>query len=282
MPLNLTQNLVATLAADVRAALAEDLGDGDLTARLIPATARTRARVISREAAVLAGQAWFSACFLALDPACDLRWRMADGAHIAPGETLVEIEGNARALLSAERPALNFMQTLSGIATQTHAFVAAVAGTRARILDTRKTLPGLRLASKYAVRMGGGENQRSGLYDGILIKENHILAAGGIVPALQRARALAGHGVTVQIEVESRAELEQALAAGARLILLDNFSLDQMREAVRITAGRAELEASGNVSLANVRAVAETGVERISVGALTKNVRAVDLSLRFG
>jgi nicotinate-nucleotide pyrophosphorylase (carboxylating) len=270
------------IQANVRAALEEDLGErGDLTAQLIPAGQPAHARVITREDAILAGQAWFEACFRSLDPAVRLLWQAEDGEAIRAGQLLCEIRGDTRALLSAERPALNFLQTLSGVATATRDYVAAVAGTRARVYDTRKTLPGLRLALKYAVKCGGGENQRIGLYDGILIKENHIAAAGGIRPALRAAFDLAPEGVPVQIEVETLAQLEEALAAGAKLALLDNFDLEAMREAVRLTAGRARLEASGGVSLGTVRAIAETGVDRISVGGLTKNVRAVDLSMRI-
>jgi nicotinate-nucleotide pyrophosphorylase (carboxylating) len=237
--------------------------------------------VLARDACVVAGQPWFDATFRTLDPACELRWQVAEGEAVAPDTVLVELTGDARALLTAERTALNFLQTLSAVASATRPYVEAVAGTRAAILDTRKTLPGLRLAEKYAVRVGGGQNQRIGLADGILIKENHIAAAGGIAPVLAAAFELAQGRVSVQIEVESLAELEQALAAGATLILLDNFSTAQMREAVALAAGRAALEASGNVDLASVQAIAETGVERISIGALTKHVRAVDLSMRF-
>jgi len=274
--------LAQAIADNVSAALAEDLGSrGDLTARLIPAERRARARVITREDAILAGRPWFDACFQRLDANAVLRWHARDGEPVRAGQMLCEIEGNARALLSAERPALNFLQTLSGVATETRRYVDAIAGTRARIFDTRKTLPGLRLAEKYAVRCGGGENHRTGLYDGILIKENHIAAAGGIRPALEAAYRLAPPGVFVQIEVETLAQLEEALACGAVLVLLDNFDLDGMREAVRLTAGRAQLEASGGVDLASVRAIAETGVDRISVGGLTKHLRAVDLSMRL-
>lgn len=276
------QDLQKAVADNVRAALAEDLGEvGDLTAQLIPADKRARARVITREDAVLAGRPWFDACFHALDTGVRITWHTADGDTIEAGQTLCEIEGNARTLLSAERPALNFLQTLSGVATLTRRYVEAIAGTRARIYDTRKTLPGLRLAQKYAVRCGGGANHRTGLFDGILIKENHIAAAGGVRPALEAAHRLAPPGVFVQIEVETLAQLEEALTCGARLILLDNFDLAGMREAVALTAGRAELEASGGVNLETVRAIAETGVDRISVGALTKHVRAVDLSMRI-
>lgn len=276
-----TGSLSQAIRANVRAALDEDVGTGDLTAQLIPEDAAGQARVLTREDAVLCGIAGFEACFRALDPAVNITWHAADGDRIDAGQTLCEITGKARALLSAERPALNFLQTLSGVATETRRYVDAIAGTRARIYDTRKTLPGLRLAMKYAVRCGGGENQRIGLYDGILIKENHIAAAGGIRPALEAAFKLAGTNVSVQIEVETLAQLEEALQAGTQLILLDNFDLEGMRKAVQITAGRAALEASGGISLDKVRAIAETGVDRISVGSLTKSVRAVDLSMRF-
>ncbi len=271
---------IEQVLSDVARALAEDVGSGDLTAQLIPATHTTRARVITREAAVIAGRPWFDACFRALDPACAIDWQVREGELVAAGSVLVEISGNSRALLTAERPALNFLQTLSAVATTTRPYVAAVAGTRAAILDTRKTLPGLRIAEKYAVRVGGGQNQRVGLYDGILIKENHIAAAGGIAPVMDAALKLAAGQVSVQIEVETLDQLREALAAGAKLILLDNFDLDAMRDAVTLTAGRAQLEASGNITLKTVRAVAETGVDRISIGGLTKHIRAVDLSMR--
>lgn len=277
--------------ANVLSALEEDLGaplpaglSGDLTARLLPESARARARVITRDDAVLAGSAWFSRCFKLLDPDSRILWQASDAEDIQAGQTLCEIEGNTRALLSAERPALNFLQTLSGVATATRDYVAAVAGTRAKIYDTRKTVPGLRLALKYAVLCGGGENQRIGLYDGILIKENHIAAAGGVRPALEAARAVAlasGLAPSLQIEVETLEQLDEALGADASLILLDNFDLDGLRAAVRLTAGRGQLEASGGIRLDNVRAIAETGVDRISVGSLTKHVRAVDLSMRL-
>ncbi|TSA22117.1 MAG: carboxylating nicotinate-nucleotide diphosphorylase [Betaproteobacteria bacterium] len=276
------KNALATaITENCRAALAEDIGTGDLTAQLLPAEQTATAQVTSREAAVLAGRPWFEACFRALDPTCTMTWLAADGEDIEPGMLLIEVSGNARALLTAERPALNFLQTLSAIATETRRFVDAVAGTQARILDTRKTLPGLRIASKYAVRMGGGDNQRIGLFDGILLKENHIAAAGGIGAALAAARRLATPDITLQIEVETLAELNEALDAGAKLILLDNFRADQLREAVNINAGRAQLEASGGIDIDTVRIIARTGVDRISIGALTKNIRAVDLSMRF-
>jgi len=295
---------VEQVLSDVARALAEDVGfplpnplpfagEGasaalrapeainDLTAQLIPAAQTARARVISREPAVVAGRPWFDACFRALDPACILDWRVDEGDVVAAGSVLVDIGGNARALLTAERPALNFLQTLSALATANRPYVEAVRGTHAAILDTRKTLPGLRIAEKYAVRAGGGQNQRVGLFDGILIKENHIAAAGGIAQVLDAAFRLAQDRISVQIEVENLDELGQALAAGAPLILLDNFSLADLRHAVQLTHGRALLEASGNITLETVRAVAETGVDRISIGGLTKHIRAVDLSMRI-
>lgn len=278
---NPAMNLQAAIAANVRAALEEDVGSGDLTAQLIPAGTPGRARVITRETAVICGRAWFDACFAAIDPTVRITWQAEDGQLVPAGQTLCEISGPARALLTAERPALNFLQTLSAVATQTRRHVEAVAGTRARILDTRKTLPGLRLAQKYAVKCGGGENQRIGLYDGILIKENHIAAAGGVRQALAAAQALARDQVSIQIEVETLAQLAEALDAGAKLILLDNFDPAGMREAVALTAGRAQLEASGGITLATLRAVAETGVDRISIGSLSKDIRAIDLSMRF-
>ena len=277
----MSELITASIETDVAHALNEDVGSGDLTARLIPATHTARAQVIAREPAVIAGRPWFDACFRALDMACAIDWRVAEGDSVAAGSVLVEIAGNARALLTAERPALNFLQTLSAVATATRPYVHAIAGTHAVIMDTRKTLPGLRVAEKYAVRIGGGHNQRAGLYDGILIKENHIAAAGGIASVLDAAFRLADDKVSVQIEVETLSQLREALDAGARLILLDNFSPDQMREAVTVTARRAELEASGNITLDTVRAIAETGVDRISIGALTKHIRAVDLSMRL-
>jgi nicotinate-nucleotide pyrophosphorylase (carboxylating) len=230
---------------------------------------------------VLCGAPWFEACFRRLDPNLRITWHAHDGDAVAAGQTLCEMEGNARALLTGERTALNFLQLLSAVATATRGYVEAVRGTSAAIVDTRKTLPGLRLAQKYAVRAGGGSNHRIGLYDGILIKENHIAACGGVAAALAQARSLAAAGVFTQVEVESLDQLEVALAAGANMILLDNFDLEQMRAAVRINAGRAKLEASGGVTLEGVRAIAETGVDRISIGALTKDVKAIDLSMRF-
>ncbi len=274
-------NLTAALEANITVALAEDLGSGDLTAQLIPAWETARATVISREAATLCGTAWFEGCFKKLDKTVDIRWLARDGDSVAPNQILCEIRGNARAMLSAERPALNFLQTLSATAGNARRCADAVAGTKALIMDTRKTLPGLRLAQKYAVKTGGGANQRTGLYDGILIKENHIVAAGGIAQALQQAAAIAPPGVSIQIEVESLKELRLALDAGAKLVLLDNFTLKRLREAVSLAAGRAVLEASGGITLKNLRAIAETGVDRISIGSLTKDIKAVDLSMRF-
>ncbi|MBI5898356.1 MAG: carboxylating nicotinate-nucleotide diphosphorylase [Rhodocyclales bacterium] len=272
--------LAAEVQRNVLAALVEDIGGGDLTALLTPASRRSQGTVISRESAVLAGTAWFEACFRQLDPKAVIRWQARDGDTIGAGQTLCEIAANTRALLTAERAALNFLQLLSATATVTRLYVDAVAGTKARIVDTRKTLPGLRLAQKYAVTCGGGTNHRLGLYDGILIKENHIMAAGGVTAALVQAKAIGRNGVFIQIEVETLEQLAEALDAGATMILLDNMDLAQMRQAVGLTAGRAELEASGGVSLETVRAIAETGVDRISIGGLTKNVRAIDLSLR--
>jgi nicotinate-nucleotide pyrophosphorylase (carboxylating) len=227
------------------------------------------------------GRPWLEACFRRLDAGAEFAWRVAEGASVASGQPLCTISGSARALLTGERTALNFLQMLSAVATATRRYVDAIAGTRAKIVDTRKTLPGLRLAQKYAVRTGGGANHRIGLFDAILIKENHIMAAGGVAAALREAAHVAPPGVWTQIEVETFAQLREALAAGARMILLDNMNLDQMREAVAITAGRAELEASGGITLENVRAIAETGVDRISIGSLTKDIRSVDLSMRF-
>jgi nicotinate-nucleotide pyrophosphorylase (carboxylating) len=278
------ETLDEALARNVRDALAEDIGRGDWTAILVPAGRRARARVTAKEAAVLCGQRWFDACMKALDPAAEVRWAAAEGQRVEAGTVVCEIEADARALLSAERPALNFLQLLSGVATVVRQYADAIAGVSPNprgcaVLDTRKTLPGLRQAQKYAVRVGGGQNQRLALWDGILIKENHIAAAGGIAPALRNAMAL-NAGVTVQVEVEDLTELQQALDAGAVSVLLDDFSLEDMRRAVALTQGRALLEVSGSVDLGRIREIAATGVDRISVGKLTKDVRAVDLSLR--
>lgn len=276
----LNDQLRIEIQRNVAASLAEDVGRGDLTAQLIAADAEARGRVITRESAVVCGSAWFDATFAALEPEASVIWHVRDGESVEAGQVLCEVEASARVLLTAERTALNFLQLLSGTATVTQRYVQAVAGTRAKIVDTRKTLPGLRLAQKYAVAVGGGTNHRIGLYDGILIKENHIIAAGGIAAVLDKARALAGTAAFIEVEVETLAQLGEALEAGARMILLDNMDLDMMREAVRINAGRAELEASGGMNLERVRAVAECGVDRISIGSLTKDVRALDLSLR--
>ena len=275
-----TEQLRVEVQPSVAASLAEDIGTGDLTARLIPASRNARGRVITREEAVLCGTAWFDATFAALEPDASVIWHARDGERLKPGQLLCEVDASARALLTAERTALNFIQLLSGTATLTATFVAAVAGTKAKIVDTRKTLPGLRLAQKYAVRVGGGTNHRVGLYDGILIKENHIIAAGSIKAVIEQARSYAPSNVFIEVEVEDLAQLDEALAAGAKMILLDNMDLDQMRAAVALNDGRAELEASGGVNLERVRAIAETGVDRISIGSLTKDLRAIDLSLR--
>ncbi len=272
--------LAAEIERNVLAALAEDIGSADLTALLIPAAQRSRGLVITREDAVLCGTAWFDTCFQRLDPSSSITWHARDGERIAAGQTICEITAETRALLTAERTALNFLQLLSGTATVTRRFVDTVSGTDCKIVDTRKTLPGLRLAQKYAVKCGGGYNHRLGLYDGILIKENHIIAAGGIAQALTQARKIANGNVFVQIEVESIAQLVEALECGTNMVLLDNMTPEQMREAVVINAGRAKLEVSGGVNLERVRAIAETGVHRVSIGSLTKDVHAIDLSLR--
>ena len=274
-------NLARHIRANVRTALDEDIGSGDLTAQLIAEHAQAHATVITREAAVLCGTLWFEECFLTLDPDCRISWNLREGDLAEAGQTLCEIHGNARAMLSAERPALNFLQSLSAVATQTRRYVDAIRGTAARIMDTRKTLPGLRMAQKHAVRVGGGHNQRIGLFDGVLIKENHIAAAGGIGKVLEQAFRITPPNTSIQIEVETLAQLDEALNAGARLVLLDNFSLADMRLAVGHAAKRAELEASGGITLENVRLVAETGVDRISIGALTKDIKAIDLSMRM-
>lgn len=268
------------ILAQVRLALEEDLGAGDPSAALIPADQTAQAEIIAREQAVLCGLPWFEAVFTYLDPTVEIDWEVAEGALIQPNQRLARLRGQARALLSGERTALNYLQTLSGTATLARRYAEAVAGLPVKVLDTRKTIPGLRLAQKYAVRCGGCHNHRLGLFDAILIKENHLRAAGSIPAALAAAQATYPD-LPIEIEVENLEELSLALAAGATLILLDNFSLDELRQAVALTAGRAELEASGGINLEQIRAVAETGVNRISVGALTKDLRAIDLSLRF-
>ena len=278
----MTPEALAALAReDVRRALQEDVGAGDLTAALVPAQRRARARILAREEAVICGAPWAEAALRALDPGVQLAWQVAEGQRCAPGQVVLEIEGSARALLSAERTALNFLQLLSAVATKTRTYVDAVAGTRARIVDTRKTLPGLRLAQKYAVRVGGGTNHRIGLHDAVLIKENHIAAAGGVTAVLQAAQAVAAQAAFIEIEVETLEQLAEALAAGATMVLLDNMPLPMLREAVRINAGRAILEISGGVTLDGLRALAETGVDRISIGTLTKDVKAIDFSMRL-
>ena len=284
--LKTNEDLPAAIVRNVRDALAEDIGSGDWTALLVLAGLQVTARVIAKEAAVLCGSPWFDACIAALDPHASVQWQHDEGAAVTVGNPVCQIRGDARALLSAERPALNFIQLLSAVATQTQQFVHAIAGLSPNprgcaVLDTRKTLPGLRQAQKYAVRVGGGQNQRLALWDGILIKENHIAAAGGIAAALRAAFAL-NAGVTVQVEVENLAELDQALAAGARHVLLDDFSFGDMKRAFDLNAGRAELEVSGGVNLDTIREIAATGVDRISVGKLTKDVRAIDFSMRIG
>jgi nicotinate-nucleotide pyrophosphorylase (carboxylating) len=272
------EQLALAIQQNVTAALAEDIATGDLTAALIPADKIATAYVLSREKAICCGREWFDACFRQLDPQVKIEWFTQDGQCIGVDQMLCEITGNARALLSAERPALNFLQTLSATATAAHQYAQAIKDTSAVIMDTRKTLPGLRIAQKYAVSCGGGENQRVGLFDGILIKENHIAAAGSIAAVLKATR---NASVPVQIEVENLDELKQALNSGAKLILLDNFNISELITAVALTQGRAILEASGNVDLNNVRAIAETGVQRISTGSITKHIHAVDLSMRI-
>ena len=281
---DLNEDLTQARQRNVRDALMEDIGRCDWTAQLVPAGRRVIARVLVREDAVLCGRDWFEACVLALDSDARLDWLVAEGAWMSPDTLVCHVEADARALLSAERPALNFLQLLSANATLTRRHVDAIAGASPNprgcvILDTRKTLPGLRQAQKYAVRIGGGSNQRLALWHGILIKENHIAAAGGVSAALRQAQAL-DSGVDIQIEVESLEQLSEALAAGARSVLLDNFDLPLMREAVALTGGRALLEVSGGVALDQVRDIAATGVDRISIGRLTKDVRAVDYSMR--
>ena len=273
--------LEETVTRDVTRALSEDVGTGDLTANLIPAAARAKARLMTRPSGVLCGVEWFKRTFEELDPDVEIFWHHGDGDMIVANSSLCELEGSARALLTGERTALNFVQLLSGVATRTRQFVLAVEGTRAKILDTRKTLPGLRMAQKYAVRTGGGFNHRLGLHDAILIKENHIASAGGIRPAVEAALRSVASSQFVQVEVETLDQLREALDAGAKLILLDNFDPAAMREAVDIAGDRAELEASGGITLKNVRMIAETGVQRISIGALTKDIDALDLSMRF-
>jgi len=276
------EDLDALARQDVARALAEDVGSGDLTAALVDPARRARARILARESAVICGAPWVEAALRALDPTATWQWQVGEGQRCQADQVVLTIDGQARALLSAERTALNFLQLLSGVATETARFVAAVAGTRAAIVDTRKTVPGLRLAQKYAVTCGGGVNHRIGLFDAVLIKENHIAAAGGVAPVLQRVRETAPAARFVEIEVETLAQLDEALACGATMVLLDNMDLPTLHEAVRRNAGRAILEISGGVNFDTVRALAETGVDRISIGALTKDVRAIDFSMRMG
>ena len=275
------QDLAELARSDVARALAEDVGSGDLTAALVDAKRVSRARILAREPAVICGVPWVEAALLACDPAAKMTWRVGEGGHCEANQVVVEMEGNAQALLTAERTALNFMQMMSAVASKTATFVAAVAGTTAHIVDTRKTLPGLRLAQKYAVKVGGGVNHRIGLYDAVLIKENHIAAAGGVPAVLRRVAETSPHARFVEIEVETLEQLDEALASGATMVLLDNMDIPTLVEAVRRNAGRAILEVSGGVSLETVRSLAETGVDRISIGALTKDVKAVDFSMRF-
>ncbi len=265
----------------VRQALQEDVGAGDITAALIPEGALAEARVISRERAVLCGRAWLEQSFALLDNRIRVEWQLEEGQTVEPNQLICTLHGPARALLTGERTALNFLQTLSATATATRRYVDAVAGTGVAILDTRKTIPGLRRAQKYAVVCGGGRNHRLGLYDGVLIKENHIEAAGSITVAVSQARSRAPAHIPVEVEVEDLDQVAEALAAGADILLLDNMGLEMLREAVSLTAGRAKLEASGGIDLSTIRPIAETGVDYISVGGLTKNLAAVDLSMRF-
>ncbi|HNV08759.1 MAG TPA: carboxylating nicotinate-nucleotide diphosphorylase [Dokdonella sp.] len=269
-----------SIERDVRRALQEDLGSGDVTANLLPEGRAARARVITRQPAIICGQAWFDACFHLLDADVSVEWLVAEGDRVSAGQTLCHVAGRARALVSAERSALNFLQTLSATATTTATYVEAIRGTRTRILDTRKTLPGLREAQKYAVRTGGGENHRMGLHDAILLKENHILAAGSLTSAVTLARKL-HPAILLEVEVETFGELREALSAGVDRIMLDEFELEELVQAVAEVDGRVPLEVSGGVGIERVRAIAETGVDYISIGALTKHVQAIDLSMRI-
>jgi nicotinate-nucleotide pyrophosphorylase (carboxylating) len=273
-------DLTAEIEANVRRALLEDIGNGDITAQLIPAERLAKATIITRDDCVIAGTAWVDAVFRQLDPRVAVHWQVADGERAKANQPLFHLEGPARSLLTGERSALNFLQMLSGVATKAQDLADKVADTQVKLLDTRKTLPGLRLAQKYAVTCGGCHNHRIGLYDAFLIKENHIAACGGIAEAITAAHRIAP-GKPVEVEVESLDELKEALAGGADIIMLDELSLDDMREAVRLTAGKAKLEASGGINDSTLRVIAETGVDYISIGALTKDVKAVDLSMRL-
>lgn len=272
-------SLQSVAAQDARNALAEDVGSGDLTASLIDASTRTEARVLVREPAIVCGRPWVEAVLRQLDPALRIEWQVPEGARVRADDVVLRVTGSARTLLTAERSMLNFLQLLSGVATRTAQYVQAVEGTRARIVDTRKTLPGLRVAQKYAVRVGGGANHRMGLYDGILIKENHIAAAGGITEAVRRAKAYIPHTLKIEVETETVEQVREALAAGADIIMLDNMDCPTMRSCVELIAGRAQVEASGGVNLDTVRAIAETGVDIISIGALTHSPKAADISM---
>ena len=280
MPNLLLADLTAEIEANVRTALKEDIGSGDITAQLIPEDRQARATVITREAAIISGTAWVNEVFRQIDPRVKVEWQVQDGDRAEANQALFHLEGPARALLSGERSALNFLQCLSGVATRVGHYVELVKGTQVKLLDTRKTLPGLRLAQKYAVTCGGGHNHRIGLYDAFLIKENHIAASGGIAQAIEAAHRIAP-GKPVEVEVESLDELQQALDAGADIIMLDELSLDDMRTAVTLTNSRAKLEASGGVNETTLRTIAETGVDYISIGTLTKDVKAIDLSMRL-
>ena len=274
------QLLEQSIQLNIQQALQEDIGDGDITALLTPEDEQATATIISREDMILAGQPWVNALIAAFDPSVQITWLKNDGDLVLANETIFKLSGSARSLLTVERPALNFVQTLSAVATKTAEYVKQIDGLNTKLLDTRKTLPGLRIAQKYAVAVGGGQNHRLGLFDAFLIKENHIMAAGGIAQAIAKAHQIAP-GKPVEVEVETWAELDQALEAQADIVMLDNFSQQQMIDAVKHVAGRCKLEASGNITIANLREVASTGVDYISMGVLTKDVKAVDLSMRF-
>ncbi len=274
------QLLEQSIQLNIQQALQEDIGDGDITALLTPEDEQATATIISREDMILAGQPWVNALIAAFDPSVQITWLKNDGDLVCANETIFKLAGSARSLLTVERPALNFVQTLSAVASKTAEYVKQLDGLNTKLLDTRKTLPGLRIAQKYAVAVGGGQNHRLGLFDAFLIKENHIMAAGGIAQAIAKAHQIAP-GKPVEVEVETWADLEQALEAQADIVMLDNFSQQQMIDAVKHVAGRCKLEASGNITIANLREVASTGVDYISMGVLTKDVKAVDLSMRF-
>ena len=274
------QLLEQSIQLNIQQALQEDIGDGDITALLTPEDEQATATIISREDMILVGQPWVNALIAAFDPSVQITWLKNDGDLVRANETIFKLAGSARSLLTVERPALNFVQTLSAVASKTAEYVKQLDGLNTKLLDTRKTLPGLRIAQKYAVAVGGGQNHRLGLFDAFLIKENHIMAAGGIAQAIAKAHQIAP-GKPVEVEVETWAELDQALEAQADIVMLDNFSQQQMIDAVKHVAGRCKLEASGNITIANLREVATTGVDYISMGVLTKDVKAVDLSMRF-